>query len=218
MNVEYKFQTSIIPIQQEMLEGDYIADVEYHTWRKIVLDGTENWEEVTTNNLKRFYCNVNVIGINNNSSINCISNYFKGTSRNKLEFSSGDEVAVSDKFLNILSKNIKTKEDFKAYLKQRFDSENPVIVYYKLAEPVVLELTEEQKKVKERKLYTYEYITNVNLSDELASCKLTYVQDVKKLLEQQNARLDSIEALLSTTETSALLLDNMQNDLEKEVE
>ena len=70
-------------------------------------------------------------------------------------------------------------------------------------------------------MYTYEDITNVSLNDELASCKLTYVQDVKKLLEkqaeQQNARLDNIEALLSTTQTSALLLDNMQEDLEKEV-
>lgn len=220
--IEHQSQTSIMPIQQEMLEEDYIANVEHHEWRKIVLDGTENWSETTTNNLKRFFCSINVTGINNNGSVNCISNYFKSTSRNRLEFSSGDEVAVSDKFLNILSKNIETKEDFKAYLKQQFDSGNPVIVYYKLAEPVDLELTEEQKKVKKRKLYTYEDITNVSLSDELASCKLTYVQDVKKLLEkqaeQQNARLDNIETLLSTTQTSALLLDNMQNDLEKEVE
>ena len=185
--IEHQSQTSVMPIQQEMLEGDYISDVEHHGWRKIVLDGTEKWEETTTNNLKRFFCKVNVIGINNNSSVNCISNYFKSTSRNKLEFSSGDEVAVSGEFLNILSKNIKTKEDFKAYLKQQFDSENPVIVYYKLAEPVDLELTEEQKEVKKRKLYTYEDITNVSLSDELASCKLTYVQDVKKLLEQTQA-------------------------------
>ena len=48
------------------------------------------------------------------------------------------------------------------------------------------------------------------------------MQDAKKLLEkqaeQQNARLDNIEALLSTTETSALLLDNMQTDLESEAE
>ena len=220
--IEHQSQTSVMPIQQEMLEGDYIEDVEHHTWRKIVLDGTENWSEIATNNLKRFFCNINVTGINNNNSVNCISNYFKSTSRNRLELSSGDEVAVAGNFLNILSKNIETKEDFKAYLKQQFDNGNPVIVYYKLAEPVDLELTEKQKEVKKRKLYTYEDITNVSLNDELASCKLTYVQDVKKLLEkqaeQQNARLDNIEALLSTTETSALLLDNMQNDLEKEVE
>lgn len=220
--IEHQSQTSVMPIQQEMLEGDYIEDVEHHAWRKIVLDGTENWSEIATNNLKRFFCNINVTGINNNNSVNCISNYFKSTSRNRLELSNGDEVAVAGNFLNILSKNIETKEDFKAYLKQQFDSGNPVIVYYKLAEPVDLELTEKQKEVKKRKLYTYEDITNVSLNDELASCKLTYVQDVKKLLEkqaeQQNARLDNIEALLSTTETSALLLDNMQTDLEKEVE
>jgi len=32
-----------------------------------------------------------------------------------------------------------------------------------------------------------------------------------------NARIDEIEALLSTTATSALLLDNFENDLESEV-
>mgnify|MGYP001429906477 FL=1 len=67
---------------------------------------------------------------------------------------------------------------------------------------------------------TFEGINNIWAETNLGNTEIEveYVQDVKKLLEQQNARLDSIEALLSTTETSALLLDNMQTDLEKEVE
>lgn len=42
-----------------------------------------------------------------------------------------------------------TIEEFKAWLKEKYDSGNPVVVYYKLAEPVNLELTSEQKAIRE---------------------------------------------------------------------
>lgn len=177
----HQSQTAIMPVQQEMLEGDYISDVEHHEWTKIVLDGTENWREITTNNLKRFFYEVSVASINDNNSVNCISNYFKGTSRNKLESSSGDEISVADKFLNILSKKIETKEDFKAWLKSKYDEGNPVIVYYKLVTPLNLELTPEQKAVRKTKLYTYKNITNISLSDELASIDVNYKKDLETM-------------------------------------
>ena len=71
---------------------------------------------------------------------------------------------------------------------------------------------------------TFNGINNIWAETNLGNTEIEieYVQDVKKLLEkqaeQQNARLDNIEALLSTKQTSALLIDNMKNDLEKEVE
>lgn len=66
---------------------------------------------------------------------------------------------------------------------------------------------------------TFNGINNIWAETNLGNTEIEieYVQDVKKLLKKQDARLDNIEALLSTTETSALLLDNMQNDLESEV-
>lgn len=216
--VKHQSQTAIMPIQQEMLEGDYIEDVEHHEWKKIVLDGTENWRETTTNNLKRFFYEVSVASINDTNSVNCISNYFKGTSRNKLEFSSGDEISVADKFLNILSKKIETKEDFKAWLKSKYDEGNPVVVYYKLATPVDLELIEEQKAIRDTKLYTYKNITNIILSDELASIDVEYKKDLDLEHEKLQNQIDEIRQLISTTETSALLLDNLQKDVETEVE
>ena len=187
-------QTAIMPIQQEMLEGDYVEDVEHHEWKKIVLDGTENWSETTTNNLKRFFCEVSVVSINDNNSVNCISNYFKGTSRNKLEHSNGDEISVSDKYLNILSKNIKTKEDFKAWLKSKYDEGNPVVVYYKLATPLNLELTEGQKAIRDTKLYTYKNITNIAVSDELASVEVEYKKDQDTINKNYENRLAALEA------------------------
>ncbi len=216
--VEHKQQTAIMPIQQELLENDYVADVEHHEWEKVVLDGTEKWKEATTNNLKRFFYEVSVRGIDSLSTVNCISNYFKGTSRNKLESSSGDEISVSDKFLNILSKKIETKEDFKAGLKSKYDEGNPVIVYYKLATPVDLELTDEQKAVRNQKLYTYKNITNISVSDELASVDIDYKKDITLEHNKLQSQIDEIKQLLSTTETSALLLDNLQKNVESEVE
>ena len=215
--VEHQSQTAIMPIQQEMLTGDYIKDVEHHEWKKVVLDGTENWREITTNNLKRFFYEVNVASINDNNSVNCSSNYFKGTSRNKLEHSSGDEVSVADRFLNILSKKIETKEDFKAWLKSKYDEGNPVVVYYKLATPLNLELTEGQKAIRDTKLYTYKNITNIDVSDELASIDVEYKKDLDLEHEKLQNQIDEIRQLISTTETSALLLDNLQKDAESEV-
>ena len=190
-DINYKSQTKVLPIQQEMLEGDYINEHgEHHEWIKVVLDGTENWREITTNNLKRFFYEVRVASINNTNSVNCISNYFKGTSRNKLEYSSGDEISVADKFLNILSKKIETKEDFKAWLKSKYDEGNPVIVYYKLATPVNLELTEEQKKVKKEidgTLHTYKGTTHITISSgEInAIANVEYLKDTEKYIEDK---------------------------------
>lgn len=92
-------------------------------------------------------------------------------------------------------------------------------IYYPAEVPELIDLGQLTELPK-----TFNGINNIWAETNLGNTEIEveYVQDVKKLLEkqseQQNARLDNIEALLSTTETSALLLDNMQNDLEKEVE
>ena len=95
----------------------------------------------------------------------------------------------------------------------------PMELYYQLATPELIDLGQLPELPK-----TFSGVNNIWAETNLGNTEIEieYVQDVKKLLEkqseQQNARLDNIEALLSTTQTSALLLDNMQNDLEKEVE
>ena len=91
-------------------------------------------------------------------------------------------------------------------------------IYYPAEVPELIDLGQLPELLK-----NFNGINNVWAETNLGNTEIEieYVQDVKKLLEkqaeQQNARLDNIEALLSTTETSALLLDNMQNDLESEV-
>ena len=137
--------------------------------------------------------------------------YFK-TRANKFLYNLDNRISISDTgafYIRTPTKlQIDTIDKFRAIIK---DTE----VYYVLATPALIDLGQLPELLK-----TFEGINNIWAETNLGNTKIEieYVQDVKKLLEQQNARLDSIEALLSTTETSALLLDNMQTDLEKEVE
>lgn len=118
--------------------------------------------------------------------------------------------------IQILTSRLETNdaEGFKKWL-----ANNNITVYAKSSAPELIDLGRLPELPK-----TFEGINNIWAETNLGNTEIEieYVQDVKKLLEkqaeQQNARLDNIEALLSTTETSALLLDNMQTDLEKEVE
>lgn len=118
--------------------------------------------------------------------------------------------------IDIIDNNasITTVDEYKTFVENK-----QIEVYYALATPEIIDLGQLPELPK-----TFEGINNIWAETNLGNTEIEieYVQDVKKLLEkqaeQQNARLDNIEALLSTTETSALLLDNMQNDLESEVE
>ena len=64
----------------------------------------------------------------------------------------------------------------------------------------------------------YKNITNISLSDELASIDVEYKKDLETEHNKLQNEIDEIKQLISTTETSALLLDNLQKDVESEVE
>lgn len=148
--VEAKKESYIMPIQQEMLDGDYIDNVEHHTWEKLVLDGSEDWlvgnapNQVSTT---YFASNFDVAKSNSNYSI---SNYFSYVpnlwSKDKegvyIDFLHGYDLRI-----RISKGKASTIAEFKAWLKSKYDEGNPVIIYYKLATPIDLALTEEQKKV-----------------------------------------------------------------------
>ena len=141
--------------------------------------------------------------------------YFE-TKSNKFLYNLDNRISISDTGANYIRIPIKLQVDtidkFKTIIK---DTE----VYYVLATPELIDLGQLTELPK-----TFDGINNIWAETNLGNTQIEieYVQDAKKLLEkqaeQQNARLDNLEALLSTTETSALLLDNMQTDLESEVE
>ena len=76
-------------------------------------------------------------------------------------------------------------------------------VYYKLATPLDLELTEEQKTVQNQKLYTYKNVTNISLSDELASIDVEYKKDQDTINKNYENRLAALETVKNITNEEA---------------
>ena len=115
---------------------------------------------------------------------------------------------------------------------KEFLNENNITVYYiqgtsQKIIPEYEDCTVEQSEVLDKlyKLQLEKGINNIFVESEngvTTELQLEYMQDNNLKKEQKNKaledRITAIENLLSTTQTSALLLDNMQSDLEKEVE
>lgn len=219
--VKHQSQTAIMPIQQEMLEGDYVADVEHHEWGKLVLTGDEGFiQQQNANKLNYFYLNYNLIKIKGKIISNMLKSVKSGEIWNKTSYD--DVVGVSDikQTINVMLSDttITTLQQFKEKLKELYNAGTPIIIYYELATPVNLELTEEQKSIRDTKLYTYKNITNIDVDNELASIDVEYKKDPTTEHDDLQNQIDEIKQLLSTTQTSALLLDNLQKDVESEVE
>ena len=96
-----------------------------------------------------------------------------------------------------------------------------LIISYPLAEPILLECTEAQSKVLDEiysKAHTYKNITNISAESSEVNpiVSLKYLKDVETEHNKLQAQINEIKELLSSTETSSLLLDNIQKDLESE--
>lgn len=179
-------QAFIMPIQQEMLNGDYISNVEHHEWGKVVLTGLETW----TLSDKGFILSLNVVDSvfqnRDKTKFEGFCNYFKteNTSQtwSKLNYcgwNAGGVFWIRED--HHIANNI---DDFNTWLKSKYDAGNPVTIRYKLAEPIDLELTEEQKAVRNIKLYTYKDITNINTSDDLVKLDITYITSKETIDEE----------------------------------
>ena len=219
---QHQSQTAIMPIQQEMLEGDYVTDVEHHEWGKYVFTGEEDYVKSSNYSDDKYFCgyiDIGLSGLNMKQGSAAYCTHFKrfGMYSNILN---EECINITIQFhVRILASHLteNSAEAFKSWLKSLYQAGTPVIIYYKLAEPLNLELTAEQKSIRDTKLYTYKNITNISVSDELASIDVNYKKDPTTEHDELQNQIDEIKQLISTTETSALLLDNLQKDVESEV-
>lgn len=156
-----------------------------------------------------------------NLKISVLSDKFLGVPWNIMKDTiEGWQIALrqdgSYTYLRLLTTGIKDTKALETFLQN-----NNAIVAYPLAEEEIIPYIQEQKNVIDKILYTYKNVTNISVDDELATLDITYKKDIETMFNNQakeyNERLSNIENLLNTTETSALLLDNLENDLEKEV-
>ena len=152
-----------------------------------IIDGMKN----TTYNNKEIDCNKFTFGITWNKDDEVINN-------------SSNKVIFRIKISRLDSADI---SGFKKWL-----SENHPILYYPLAESYDVDLG----PVKLPK--TFKGISNIFLNANLeTNMHVDYVKDTQLVIDDLQSQIDNITALLSTTNTSALLLDNLQSDLEGEV-
>lgn len=217
-------QSYLVDVQQPMFEGDTFVKqdgkrYEKHCWEKMLLNGTEKVgvSGASTNEVLAI-----VYDINNAVDGFGYSNYFLYSSQvelNKMSvYNDGKSLRV-----NVSKMQFADLESFKAKLKELYEAGTPVIIYYKLAEPILLECTEAQSKVLDEiynKAHTYKNITNISVEsaevNPIASVK--YLKDAETEHNKLQAQIDEIKQLLSTTETSALLVNNLEKDLRMEVE
>lgn len=226
-------QTKTVDIQQEMLEGDYFIKEEdgwkeVHVWNKKILDGTENvYGTYPFTKVQRFDVEqilLNSLEINDNK---IICSHFKSAygDNEDYEHCRNATIEYNDICIFYINKEkASTKDEFKNWLTQKYNEGNPVYVWYKLETPLKLACTEKQIEQLDDLLNTstYKNVTHIYSTDKVSPViKVVYKKDLETMLNNQkneyDTRLSNIEKLLSTTTTSALLLDNLQTDLEKEV-
>ena len=189
---EHQSQTAIMPSQQEMLQGDYIEDVEHHEWGKYIFTGKETIENIGKSGDITFFktslSNLSDFNYIDDNTVNYMCTHFKAI-KVADRFQNNTFFINIEKKVSLCSQEITTIDALKAYLKARYDANDPVMIYYKLANAIDLELTEAQKAVREQKLHTYKNVTNINLSDELASIDVTYKKDLDTILNNLQAQI-----------------------------
>ena len=206
-------------VQSEMLEGDYFDfdnEEEVHVWGNVIVNGTET---INKNSNSEFFSITKSMSQFDTSATGIeqsISNYGTGTTlalgsgntNNKYSFN------ASTIYLDCYNSNINTVEKLKVQL-----TKNNMKIYAKLATPQRIAFTEEQKAVAKElsNARTYKNVTNIT-TDSKAILSLDYAKDQETQNQKMQNEIDEIKQLLSTTQTSAMLLDNLQKEVESEVE
>lgn len=206
-------QTFTMPIQAEMLEGDYLdldSEEEVHTWGKYVFTGDETISKSGITNNNSFWMNSNFLPNLLNAEIlnytatdnitpNILCTHLK-TLKPVLIVSYDNEgitICANDNNLTDItirlgfgkSSEINTADKCKAWLKQQYDAGTPVTVYYKLAEPKRIPFTDSQKAVAKeirQTLHSYKDGTHVYSTDTVSPIfNVKYTIDQKAYIDAQ---------------------------------
>lgn len=203
--------------------------------KKLVLTGKESWNKSNTTTVA--YYARNLINDVDTSTIslwggdvvaNAISNYFTMVSPAKI-FANIEACCLNgpgDLVVRLgfgLNTDITTVALLQKWLAQKYTEGNPVVIYYILATPEYTDCTAEQSAVLD-KLYNNFKLSkgtnNIIVESENGvglELDLSYMQDINIKDKKLEERVTTLENLLSTTQTSAMLLDNLETDLESEV-
>lgn len=182
--IQHEEQSYIMPVQSEMLEGDYFDfdnEEEVHVWGNVIVNETET---INKNSNSEFFSITKSMSQFDTSATGIeqsISNYGTGTTlalgsgntNNKYSFN------ASTIYLDCYNSNINTVEKLKVQL-----TKNNMKIYAKLATPTRLPFTDEQKAVAKElnNARTYKNVTNIT-TDSIAILDLDYAKDLEELTE-----------------------------------
>lgn len=188
--VAHEEQNFVVPVQQEMLEGDkfdWDNEEEVHNIEKIILNGTETgWKQssLQVDGYAGFYLE-NKLSTSGQNQITKCENL-------KVMLYKDWENLVAEEFIESTNKavGIRIKEDrltgntlndLKTFLQS-----NNIVFYYKLATPTKIPFTNEQKAVAKQireKLHTYKNGTHVYCVDAVSPIfNVRYTRDLNAVI------------------------------------
>lgn len=242
--VQHEEQSYLVDVQQEMLKGDTFVRKDGKWYEKHCVK-TEIMLTFPTTNIEVCGTFAN-FQINRNIAFAVVKNDLKITNvRNDIlcdklkakdnSMWGGKEDGIqtyinSNKFMisipfEDIEKNFGeelTINNYSQAFKKYINDNGPFKIYYLLEEPELVECTKAQNKVLDEiynKAHTYKNITNISAEsvEVNPTLNIKYLKDAETEHNKLQAQINEIKELLSSTETSSLLLDNIQKDLESEV-
>lgn len=198
--VQHEEQSYIMPVQQEMLQGDYFDfdnEKEEHKWIKLIFDGTENWLQ-SGNTYPTFYISpyeiTSKFGIP--AGLKAFCNYFSQKSNiwgiDEIGFDTANlrQDHVDFRFCLGSSSTITTLEAWKKKLVEMHNSGKPLALYFQILNLNELDFTDEQKAVAKElnNARTYKNVTNIT-TDSKAILSLDYAKDLETLLTSKESEV-----------------------------
>lgn len=188
--IKHQEQSYIMPVQKEMLEGDYFDwdnEEEVHVWGNVVANGTETINKNSNSEFFSITKSMSQFDTSANAIKQSISNYGTGTT---LALGSGNtnnkySFDASTIYLDCYNSNINTVEKLKVQL-----TKSNMKIYTKLSTPTRLKFTDEQKAVAKElnNARTYKNVTNIT-TDSKAILDLDYVKDLETLLTSKESEV-----------------------------
>lgn len=195
--IEHQEQTITMPVQQEMLEGDYFDwenEKEVHKWNLLSFTGNEAWSLLS--GATSVFLLGNVSGQTYNGHNFSMCTHFKYDTRVAGMANLQDETfAMQYEYsaLYVKCNKFTTVEEWKAYLKSQYENGTPIKLAYITANITELSFTEEQKavakKIKET-LHTYKNITHIYSTDETNPVlNVEYAKDLNTVINNMQAQI-----------------------------
>ena len=224
--IKHEGQLITFPLEQnqKLMQDDYLAnDGIHHVRNQIEFDGTENWQV----SAKKYYLQISSKKTRYSLTKNkMLCSHFKETEGENANTKQGEffegyyATGNRNVFFNY-DNGVGGLANWKSYLAQQKTAGTPVILEYELEAEEVEAYTEGQQEAHNQLQNAKTYKTVTNVFTDKADMILKYVADTKTYIDNEinsiKNQLNTINGLLSTTTTSAMLLDNMQSDLESEV-